>query len=242
MRRDIIAGCIGLSITALFFIYNKRKSHYKPIEYVPYFFKTDFSETETKIITIHPASDMIFSQESTFPKQKSMYTIPEANNIDMTDIDELMQLPLETGSEILKEEASLVPNTLFTKYVRFQITEVRDSHRVCVGGFSFLYNNVHIPFKKIQLWNPHTGESGKYGGGAWTDSDQMSIVFYFSEPVEITQYAIKSSHESEEYDPIQWKVEGSMNGSFWVILDDRTISSTAFPKERNKIALYLMRP
>jgi hypothetical protein len=242
MRRDILAGCVGLGVTMLFFICNQRKAPSKKIEYSPLLYKPVVPNMGDKRITIHPASNYVFS--ATTPEQKTMndYRVPELNTLDTISTEELMLLPLETGGDFLNEQTNSEKQTLFVKYVRFQITEVRDSDMVCVGGFRFLYNDTPIPFEKIQQWNPHTGDSKNYNGEVWSDSDQLSTIFYFSEPLEITHYELKSSYESEEHDPIQWKVEGSMNGSFWFTLDDRTTTPTAFPKVRNRVALYLMRP
>jgi hypothetical protein len=78
-------------------------------------------------------------------------------------------------------------------------------------------------------------------GEEWSDSDQLSVVFCFDEPLEISQYELKSAYTLKENDPIQWKVEGSMNGSFWFMLDDRTTTPTAFPIERNTVISYLIR-
>lgn len=239
MRRDIIAGCVGLGVTLLFFISNQYLPYnHKKIEYSPFMHKPEFSPTDDNTIRIHPASDLIHS--TVVPKQKinNAYPIPETNRVDTTTLDELMQLPLESGGELVDEPRE---KNIFVKYVRFQFTELRDSVSVHLGGFRFLFMDEPIPFEKIQLWNPHTGYSTKYGGEAWSDSDQWMIIFSFSEPVQISHYELKSSNDLDDHDPIQWNVEGSMNGSFWFLLDDRTRTPTAFPKERNSVASYLMR-
>jgi hypothetical protein len=242
MRRDILAGCVGLGITMLFFICNQHKTPYKKVEYSPLIHKPVIPDMSDKKIIIHPASGDIFTATTSEEKTMNAYQVPELNRLDTISTEELMQLPLESAGDFLNEQTTSEKQALFVKYVRFQITEVRDSDQVHVGGFRFLYNDTPVPFEKIQQWNPHTGDSKQYGGEVWSDSDQLSVIFCFSEPLEISHYELKSSYESEEHDPVQWKVEGSMNGSFWFILDDRTMTATAFPKMRNRVALYLMRP
>jgi hypothetical protein len=244
MRRDILTGCVGLGVAMLLFICNQYRPPVKPIEYSPFLHKPEFSDIKGQNFNIRPALEDIHSTEPVIPEQKVMnsYTVPVTNTLGSISVEELMQLPLETDGGGWDEETAVSKQSIFIKYVRFQFTEVRDSERVCVGGFRFLNNGVPIPFEKMHLWNPHTGESKVYGGEAWCDSDQRSVIFYFSEPKQITEYELKSSYESEEHDPTQWSVEGSMNGSFWFTLDDRTQTPTAFPKVRNRIALYLMRP
>ena len=243
MRRDVIAGCVGLGISVLLFISSRFQPAYRRVEYSPFLHKPEYPIVDDKKFRIYPASGVVYSTEPTAPQQKNMnsYTIPDVNDTNTIYIDELMQLPLENSGEFINDIATTKSTTIFVKYMRFQITEIRSSETVSIGGFRFLYNNMVVPFEKIQIWNPHTGDSKRYGGEEWSDSDQLSIVFCFNEPLEISQYELKSSYASNENDPTQWKVEGSMNGSFWFMLDDRTTTPTAFPVERNTVVSYLIR-
>jgi len=239
MRRDILAGCLGLIFTALI-VYSKRNPvPYKPVEYSPLLQKPDFPATTQKI-TIHPASDKIHSDPQK-PKGNT-YKVPLPAD-EKTELDDLMRLPLEGGEFLYdpSEGDDVPPKTVFIKYVRFQCTKLRNSDKIVLGGVRFFYGTTPIPFSKMQIWNPHTGESSKYTGDAWTDSDQLSVIFCFAEPLEMNGYELRSSSESADHDPTQWKMEGSMNGSFWTMLDDRTWSATAFPLERNTIMSYIMK-
>jgi len=239
MRRDILAGCVGLGITALIMIFNQRPAPYKRVEYSPFLHMPELPVVNDPI-RIHTASGLIHG--GTTPEGSQTYTIPDADTTNNTGIDELMQLPLENGGELYDytEGGEIRPTSNFVKYARFQCTEIRGSKTVEVGGFRFLYKDAPIPYEKMQIWNPHTGDSEKYAGGAWSDSDQLSVVFCFQEPVEVDTYEIKSSSKSAECDPVQWKIEGSMNGAFWTMLDDRMMTGTAFSLERGAVNRYIM--
>lgn len=233
MRRDIIAGCVGLIVTA-YIVYVKRNIPIrKPIEYSPFIHKPDIVPGIQPIIM--PAAEVPIEAQ-----QSNTYKLPEVEASSI--IDELMQLPLESDGFINEsaEEDNVDLKTVFVKYIRFQCTEIRNSTRVEIGGFRFLYNSKPIPYSKIQIWNPHTGESSAYSGDAWTDSDQLTIVFCFSEPLEVNQYELRSSSVSMDHDPMYWKLEGSMNGSFWTVLDDRTKIRSSIPHERRAVVKYRM--
>jgi hypothetical protein len=235
MRRDILAGCIGLIVSAYIVYIKRNKPVYKPIEYSPFIYKPDISEVNLSgVHSIQPSSPAN-------PSKSNTYTLPEdADMGDTYTMDELMQLPLEGGGFIYDsvEESTIAPKTVYIKYIRFQCTEIRNSDKVEVGGFRFLHNSTPVPFSKIQTWNPHTGESSAYSGGTWSDSDQNTIVFCFSEPLEVNEYEIRTSAVSMDYDPLRWKLEGSMNGSFWTILDDRTKKETGIPLDRGYTIKY----
>jgi hypothetical protein len=240
MRRDIFAGCVGLGITAIIVILSQRPTPYKRIEYSPFLHKPELPIV-TQPIRVYKVSGSIHGDISVKSTQ-STYTIPEANTLHNLSIDELMQLPLENGGELYNytEGEKIRPSKIFVKYIRFQCTKIRDSTTVEVGGFRFLYGNIPLPYEKMHMWNHHTGDSERYVGGVWSDSDQRSIIFYFQEPVEVDTYEIKSSMKSVSCDPIHWKIEGSMNGGFWTMLDDRTTTGTAFSLERGVVNRYIM--
>ena len=257
MRRDILAGCIGLGITALIMIFNDRPTPYRRVEYSPFLHKPELPIV-TDPIHIHTASGLIHGITAKGP---SSYTTPDADAAPgSSTMEELMQLPLENGGELYDytERDEIRAANTFVKYIRFQCTEVRDSTTIeldgyqfqCskvldnttveVGGFRFLNGDIAIPYSKMQIWNPHTGDSEKYMGGAWADSDQRSVVFCFQEPVEVDRYEMKSSSKSAEFDPVKWTIEGSMNGAFWTMMDNRTRTETAFSLERGALNRYIM--
>ena len=244
MSRDILTLCVSLAVSILFVYYNRKQPAYKKIEYSPFVHKPEFPVMNEKV-TIHPASGLIHSNTPSQPKGGlNTYNVPDTGtSTDYSTMEDLMQLPLESGGFVYDptESGEIVPKTVYIKYVKFQCTKIRESTTVELGGIRFFYKDTPVPFHKIQTWNPHTGESKKYNGESWSDSDQYSIIFVFSQALELDRYELKSSFGDVERDPIHWKLEGSMNGAFWTVLDDRTKTDTAFPEERGAIMSYIMR-
>jgi len=236
MRRDLIAGIIGLAATAYFVYSSRKRPILNPIEYSPFLFRPEMVPPHPSgIVTIKPAAPPPEDSSNT-------YKVPDVFETESHNIDELMQLPLESGGFVYDatESGVIVPATVFVKFVRFQFTKIRNSTKVEVGGFRFLNGSTPIPYKKMRTWNPHTGSTSPYSGHAWSDSDQYTVVFCFSEPLEITRYELRSSAVSWDHDPLNWKVDGSMNGSFWTVLDDRTKVTTVFPFDRGTIIGFAM--
>ena len=234
MRRDILAGCIGLAVSA-YWLYSRRTPPIlKPIEYSPFLHKpeivfTDMSGLRLKKSAIQPMT----------------YTVPDnTETASATSLDDFLQLPLETdGSVYDSSEKGLVDtNMIFVKYVRFQCRAIRVGDTVNVGGFRFLYKTNPIPFESIQIWNPHTGETSEYKGEPWSDSDQYTIIFCFKEALLLDAYQIKTSGASTDFDPTHWILEGSLNGSFWRVLDIRDFEEMMFPLERGRIMNFPIDP
>ena len=248
MKRDVILGVIGVIASSYFIFrsyYNSRTS-YKKFEISPSVYKPIMVPVDTKKIV--KVAEVRGSSKTYDPPYTTSIDLPTYK--DAYTIDTYMELPLETEgktfstSNLYKDiEETPTVEPMFIKYLRFQCTETRGERQgtVHIGGFRF-FQDLHASSKKpIDIWNPHTGISEKYTQGSWSDSDQRMVVFRFSEAVLVTRYELKSSTESMEYDPIHWRLEGSMTGAFWTILDDRTTSETAFPTKRQTVAKYIVR-
>lgn len=253
MRRDIIFGFIGVIVASFFVFGNQHKANttYKKFEISPIFYKPEFIPIDTKTPVQLPVhSDPVDPPQTYEPKYRTTVDLP--NYQDSYSLDTYMELPLETdGKTALTdtlytdiEETAPISDPTFIKYIRFQCTAIRGPESgaaVHVGGFKFFQGRTVASSKPIHIWNPHTGAAEKYTEGPWSDSDQRTVIFRFSEPIIVNRYEIKSSTESVKFDPVHWKIEGSMTGTFWTPLDDRTALETGFPKERGQIARYIMR-
>ena len=234
MRRDIVAGCIGLAITAYWVYSRPRPVIVKPIEYSPFLHKPEFVFTDMSGLRL---------RKSPPPPPPRTYVVPD-NVENATRLDDFLQLPLETDGSIndSSEKVMLDANMLFTKYVRFQCGKIRNSKTVKLGGFRFLFEANQIPFDYIKIWNPHTGETSDYKGEPWSDSDQCTIIFCFKEALQIDAYEIKTSSMSTDFDPIRWTIDGSLNGSFWRVIDSRNFEDAMFPLERGRIMKFKIEP
>ena len=252
MRRDFVAGILGVVATS-FLIYRnyyKSKTTYRRFDISPLVYKPDIQPVDTKKTYVLP----VYSEPvEELPKYQPKYTVdinlPKYQ--DEYSLDTYMELPLETEGKthytdvLYKGIDEDIPSSepTFVKYLRFQCTETRNDVEltVHVGGFKFFQGHEVSSKKPLNIWNPHTGITKRYTQEPWIDSDQRMLVFQFAEPVVVTHYEMKSSTESPNFDPVHWKLEGSMSGTYWTILDDRTNSETAFPKARGKVARYIVR-
>lgn len=169
-------------------------------------------------------------------------------------LDEFHELPLEgLGRTVLNEgqfqevleaaasgaEVSARPGVR-VKFLRWSVRAVRNGGQtVSVGGVRFLYGQSQVRDTGMIFWNPHTGERAPYHGEAWSDSNHRMGVFVFSNPVDITRYEIQTSHEDPSMDPVDWTLEGSLNGTYWIPLDTR--NTVAVPIERGHWMNFLLR-
>lgn len=188
------------------------------------------------------------------PYEQAGFGLDRSRNMDSINPDSYLELPLESeGKTHLTrdkyEEVDVDVETLKirlpvkqAKFIRLQVHNIRSSSEtVAIGGIRFFYGNRLINDLEMKMWNPHTGISVPYSNGPWTDTDQWSIVFCFSQVMDVNRYEIKTSNESEENDPVQWTIEGSLNGAFWYMLDDRTGEDTFLPSIRGFPIGYWMK-
>jgi hypothetical protein len=248
MRRDIAAGIVGAAIASYFLFRNYQTTNqtYRNFEISPIVYKPEIIPVDTK--KLYTSSVVDPPAKAYEPKYK--VEVKPSVHQDSYSLDTYMELPLETDGKTHKtdvlykdiEELEPVVEPKFVRYLRFRCTETRNASAttVHVGGFRF-YNGMNLSTSKpIHLWNPHEGTTRLYKDDAWSDSDQHTVIFQFSEPVLITKYELKSSYESADFDPHHWKIEGSLGASFWEVLDDRTGKPTGFPVERGRVSRYQM--
>jgi hypothetical protein len=224
MRRDILLGtAVGLTIGIVAYITSKKP---KPVVATPLSIQIDPAIYKQVNPTYrHPTQPVNreFIQKSA---DKAPYDIfgfgsDAARNTDSINADSYLSMPLESDGITYKTRdmyTSLEETPEYTekkyKYVRLTILDVRgEESTVAIGGIRFL--RYGIPITNISIWNPHTGNKMSYNGEEWTDSDQWTAVFVFSEPVALTEYQIKTSMKSPDMDPKYWKLESSSNASFW---------------------------
>ena len=249
MRRDILLGSLGV-IAASFFMfsnYYKASETYRKFDISPSVYKHDIAPIDTKKVFQGKINKEITSDMMVYePKYKVSVDLTAG---DRAALDTYMELPLETDGKTRANDALYkdieetdTENPTFIKYIKFQCTSIRnpEESRVCLGGFKFFQGQALASTTPVVLWNPHSGTRENYVGGSWSDSDQRSVIFRFSQPILVDRYELISSLESPDFDPVNWKLEGSMNGTYWLAIDDRTHTDTAFPKQRGLSTIYLM--
>ena len=139
---------------------------------------------------------------------------------DYTDIQ--FQEPLK--QVIPKKE---VEDSTTYRFIRFVPLKTRspDADSVGVSKFTFFYDGKPLALEG-KVTNPMGTWEGEFkdimGPGfrqGWSDAHKKPVVFAFKGPVLIDAYSFTTAAESIGSDPVAWKLEGSMNGSFWTLLD-----------------------
>lgn len=224
MRRDILLGtAVGLTIGIVAYITSKKAkpviSPPAPIQIDPAIYK------QVNPAYRHPTQPVNreFTHKSTYKPPYDIFGFGSdaARNTDSVDVNSYLSMPLESDGVTYKTRdmyTSLEETPEYVeekyKYIRLTVLAVRgEESTVAIGGIRFL--RYGMPFTNISIWNPHTGNKMPYNADEWTDSDQWTTVFVFSEPIALTEYEIKTSTKSPEMDPIKWKLESSSNASFW---------------------------
>jgi hypothetical protein len=227
MRRDIYVLCIGVFAVSAYILLQKQKQPSKrSTEFVidPSIY-TRPSRTFDLELPRQPIAEEAIQRA---PYEMSGFGHDVARNTDDISIDTYMNLPLVgTGQtfvnrdiyEELDEEKLTYTKMDRYKYIRLRILDMEE---VYIGGIDFMKYGRSIG--SSILWNPHTGEKTPYMMGELHDNDQNVFIFCFKEPVLFNSYRIKSSTNMRDakYDPIDWVLEGSLNGNFWKHIDTRT--------------------
>jgi len=177
--------------------------------------------------------------ESTFPLNTKSFGLDRARNGD-SDLDTLYKEPLRQvagpgpgqGPKYLNVDEPLEKAKSY-RYIRFRPMLTRDpaSESVSVGKFRFFLGKNEIDLTNAKVSNPMgtwigdatdiTGEGYKNG---WTDLHKKSIIFAFPYPILMDGFTWITTNPDRGIgsDPVQWKLEGSQNGTFWTMLRDQS--------------------
>src|SRR5690606_18297030 len=66
----------------------------------------------------------------------------------------------------------------------------------------------------------------------WRDYNEGLLIYDMGANVEIDAYTITTASDAPERDPVRWRLEASLDGVTWDILDDQTESDYATPLAR----------
>lgn len=248
MKREVLLGIAGVGILSLITLLSRRPPPPVVVD-PPVSVQIDplpkFYVAEPKIIK--PPVRLSGKPHILAPHEKRGFGSDTARNVDDYTADDYMNLPLigtgktyanESAYKDLEDETTMLDTPIKRfKYIRLVVTGVRKGHTVEIGGVRFFHGRSMNYHTNLTTWNPHTGDRASYDSAPWSDNDQRTIVFCFKEAAEVNRYEIKTSSGSTDHDPIHWKLEGSVSGTYWIPLDDRTMS---FPVQRDIWIMYVM--
>lgn len=257
MKRDILLGAIGVAAVSLYLLIGRKPpavAHVLPRVQIDPLYRPLLAPRAVEPVGVPVMPDAMhvptMADGPRAPHEKSGFGLDSARNTDDYEVDDYLNLPLVgTGKtyvnenayqEVDEDAATVVKPIPRYKYIRLQVSGVRTGHTVEVGGIRFFKGRSMDYYTNLSTWNPHTGEREAYHEQAWTDNDQRMIIFCFPELVQVNRYEYKTSSGSTDNDPIRWTVEGSVNGTFWTVLDDRSKSDANYPVQREVWVMYRM--
>jgi hypothetical protein len=125
------------------------------------------------------------------------------------------------------------------RYFRFVPVAVRAGTTVQIAEFQIMNEGARLP--GATATNPGGSKAPGATEGAqkandnltstkWLDFNMQPLVLDFGTPVVADGYRFATANDAESRDPVGWRVEGSHDGSFWRVLDER--SNFATPTQR----------
>ena len=103
------------------------------------------------------------------------------------------------------------------------------ANSVQISEFQFIRNGTVLGSAGVTVTNPGgvnpTGEGPANLLDAnlstkWLDLNKRELLFTFPSPVAVDSYNFATANDAPERDPSNWKLEGSADGSTWVLLDE----------------------
>jgi len=190
--------------------------------------------------------------ESTFPLNTKSFGLDMARNRGGPGLDSLFVEPLRTesnptelyGPRDIEDESLLQPSKSQSyKYIRFRPVKTRNPSNptVDVGKFRFLTGKAEVDLRFAKVTNPMgswVGDVGDLVGPGFrrgfSDINKKAVVFAFPYAMLINGFTWTTANPDRGVggDPVQWKLEGSQNGTYWVTLRDQTRHDYPVPTER----------
>jgi hypothetical protein len=224
------------------------------------FSSTKWSQLKTSSSTTFPYSNpyketftnykTIQVTESTFPLNKSSFGIDIARNkggpgLDMLFVEPLRQesKPLDSvGPKYVDADENLKgENASSYKYIRFRPTKTRDpSSPVNVAKIRFFLKKNEVDLRAAKVTNPMgtwvgdiTDVNGPGYTRGWSDKHKRALVFAFPYALMMDGFSWTTADPDKGIggDPVQWKLEGSTNGTYWTTLRDQS-QNYAVPVDR----------
>ena len=141
--------------------------------------------------------------------------------------------------------------TTFT-YYRFTPIELRDdanADSVQLSEFEFALDTEVVDLSGAIITNPGGDNPEDEGvdnisdlstGSKWLDFERGPLVFQFQAPTTIDRYRFATANDADERDPIRWQLEGSDDGTSWLVIDER--DSEFVPTDRETFTASFIIP
>jgi len=187
---------------------------------------------------------------TTYMSTKAPYELPAfgndmQRNQDDIDFDTYLNLPLNGDGVTYDNRDKLKdleaaddsePQLEAFTYFRIVVTETRSKSATAgIGGIKFMKGLLHVTHPLAKVWDPHTGEEAPFKEMEPWSNDKGEFIVKFPHAVQIDSYKLRTGKtmDTVNSDPVKWRLEGSRNGTYWVVLDNRTDGKAYVPPIRN---------
>jgi hypothetical protein len=180
--------------------------------------------------------------ESTFPLNKESFGIDVARNRGGPGLDTLFVEPLRQDSKpvdsvgpkyVDADETLKGEKASSYKYIRFRPTKTRDpaSPTVNISKISFYLKKNEIDIRSAKVTNPMgtwVGDVADVNGpgftSGWSDKHKRALVFAFPYALLMDGFSWTTANPEKGVggDPVEWKLDGSTNGTYWTTLRDQS--------------------
>jgi len=167
-------------------------------------------------------------------------------NADYSMKDAQFETPLV---QKIPAQRKATPPPASYRFLRFTPARTRapNAPAVNVGKFVFFYKG-----QPLLLSGTVTNPMGTWEGSiadvtgpgsrpGWSDNHKKSLTFAFRDPIAVDGYSFTTAlpEMGIEGDPVSWKLEGSINGTFWKLLDAQTKFATPVTRFQDIDMIYL---
>lgn len=172
----------------------------------------------------------VTGEETTVSIDQGIGAVPASGSRDVTP-------STSTSYTITAQNASGTrTSTVFVsvgpfRYFRFVPVAVRAGTTVQISEFQLMKNGARLT--GATATNPGGSNAPGATEGAqkandnltntkWLDSNRQPLLLDFGVPIVTDGYRIATANDAESRDPVSWRVEGSHDGSYWRVLDERS--------------------
>ena len=138
---------------------------------------------------------------------------------------------------------SVIGTTLNYRYIRFNTLKTRDPLAGFVQIADLQFFNPTAEVVPVSVTNPggvnpvpEEGPGSLIDGNSatkWVDDAKAPVIFYFgSAAPSITEYSFVTAANIPGWDPVQWTMEGSMDGRTWTLVENVTAFDLRMPLDR----------
>ena len=104
-----------------------------------------------------------------------------------------------------------------------------------LNGHKHPIRSIHNPGGK----NPDSERPVNLGDGSsgtkWLDHNKEPVIVELADGCTIDAYAFRTANDHDQRDPVRWRLDGSVDGKYWTVIDDRSVTEQAVTRVRKTL-------